>query len=83
MEQQGWVTRLRSEEDRREVLIEITLAGLEARREVENHAIASINEILKPLSQSQKEVLSAGLDILYEAFSKTTEDFNYLPHLPE
>jgi len=83
MERQGWITRLRSQEDRRAVLIEITPSGLDARQQTERNATEFINEIFEPFSQSQKQVLSKTLDLLHDVFSKANKDLKYLPHQPD
>lgn len=70
LEDQGWVTRIRSKKDRRKVMIEITPAGREVLSEVGRHMRASVAEIIEPLSQADRKKLSAGLDVLRDVFLK-------------
>lgn len=73
LEEQGWVTRVRSQDDRRKVLIEITSAGQEVLSEVGRHMQTNVAQIIAPLSQTDREKLSAGLDVLRDVFLKAAK----------
>ena len=64
IENLGWVARIRSDSDRRIVMIEATPAGKAALRKVHELAIAPIEEALDSLTVTQRQKLSAGLKIL-------------------
>jgi DNA-binding MarR family transcriptional regulator len=72
LEEQGWVTRVRSKEDRRKVLIEITPAGLEVLSQVGRHMQANVAEITASLSKAEREKASEALDIIRGVFLKAT-----------
>lgn len=68
LEERGWVTRTRSSEDRRKVMIEITPAGREVLAQVRHFTEARIVEIIQSVSAEDRERVSQGLAILREAF---------------
>ncbi len=70
LEDQGWVTRVRSKEDRRKVLIEITPAGLEVLSEVGFHMQANVAEVTASLSKAEREKASESLDVIRDVFLK-------------
>ena len=69
IENLGWVARIRSNSDRRIVMIETTHAGRAALRRVHELAIAPIEEALDSLTIPQRQKLSAGLTILRETLA--------------
>ncbi len=69
IESLGWVSRSRSETDRRVVMIEATTAGRAALKEVHDFAIGSISEALDSLTATQHQKLSDGLKILRDTFA--------------
>ena len=69
IENLGWVTRSRCDSDRRIVMVEATPAGREALREVHELAITRIEEVLDPLTTTQRQKLSTGLKILRETIA--------------
>ena len=71
IENLGWVARIRSDSDRRIVMIEATPAGRAALRKVHELAIAPIEEALDSLTATQRQKLSAGLEILRETISNS------------
>ena len=74
IENLGWVARIRSDSDRRIVLIEATSAGRAALREVNELAIAPIEDALNSLTETQRQKLSAGLKILRETLANSPLD---------
>lgn len=76
LEERGWVTRTRSEEDRRVVLIETTDDGHEILRDIEKRSEDFITETLSHLSQDDLEQLMNGLEILIGAFA---DAMSYVP----
>lgn len=69
LESRGWVRRERSEGDRRIVLVRLTPKGTAVLAEAREYMIDRIAEALEPLTEEQFERLTAGLDILGEAFA--------------
>lgn len=76
MEERGWVTRKRSPQDRRTVLIQSTDAGHEVLRNIERRSEDFIVQTLSKLSQEQLDQVAAGLDILIGTFG------DHLTHVP-
>ncbi|MEL6526650.1 MAG: MarR family transcriptional regulator [Chloroflexota bacterium] len=76
LEERGWVTRERSDEDRRKVLIHITPEGNGVLAEIEERTEEFLADTLSTLSQDDLTTLSDGLDILIGAFS------NQMSHVP-
>ena len=72
IENLGWVARIRSNSDRRIVMIEATPAGRAALRKVHELAIAPIEEALDSLTATQRQKLSAGLKILRETIANSS-----------
>lgn len=68
LEQHGWVTRTRSSEDRRRVVIEMTPAGHEALAYVRQRMEAKVAEIIGALTPEQQADVTRGLAILRQAF---------------
>lgn len=79
MEDRGWVNRVRDEQDRRKVLIEITPSGLDALGQVMLHAQKRVVQLLDGVSAEDQETLSRGLLILRDIFLKAAE-FMPAPH---
>ncbi len=69
IEKLGWVVRVRSESDRRMVMVEATPAGKAALKEVYDLAIAPIASALDSLTEAQRRQLSQGLAALRDAFA--------------
>lgn len=76
LEERNWVTRVRSEDDRRITLIEITPTGHAMLSDVEERSEEFLVQSLSRLSQEELEKLKEGLDILIGAFS---EQMSHLP----
>ncbi len=74
IENLGWVARIRSDSDRRIVMIEATPTGRAALREVHELAIAPIEDALNSLTETQRQKLSAGLKILRETLANSPLD---------
>ena len=74
IENLGWVARIRSDSDRRIVMIEATPAGKAALRKVHELAIAPIEEALDSLTATQRQKLSAGLKILRETITNFSSE---------
>lgn len=76
LEERDWVRRIRSEEDRRITLIEITPIGHSMLNDVEERSEEFLVQSLSRLSQAELQKLLEGLDILIGAFS---EQMSHLP----
>lgn len=70
LEERGWLTRTRSQEDRRVVMIELTQQGREQLVEIEERSEDFLTETLTQLSQDELDRLMDGLNILIGAFSE-------------
>jgi DNA-binding MarR family transcriptional regulator len=68
MEKRGWVTRTRSSEDRRVVLMSLTPTGAEALEDVQEQTRKRIGELLAGLPPSERHTLAEGLSILKRTF---------------
>lgn len=68
LEERGWVTRTRSAEDRRKVLIEIAPAGRDVLAMVRDQTETRVAEIIHVLDAEERDKVSAGLTILRDAF---------------
>jgi len=64
----GFVDRVRSEEDRRVVLVSLTARGKKAYSRHEKFHAEMIDAIVKQLSMEEKEILAKSLDNLNEFF---------------
>ncbi len=69
LEERGWVTRLRSDLDRRKVLIELSPAGREVLGQVQHQAEQQVAELLSALSDADKQTLVDGLSVLRSIFT--------------
>jgi len=74
LEERGWVTRSRSDEDRRKVFIELSPAGRAVLDDVQRHAEARVARLLSVLSESDKQTLFSGLSILRDVFLSAQEE---------
>ena len=74
IESLGWVSRNRSEADRRVVMVEATRAGRAALKKVHDSAIISIAAALDSLTATQHQKLSDGLKILRDTFADAPQD---------
>lgn len=70
LEERGWVSRERSEEDRRKVLIHITDEGNGVLTDLERRTEDFLADTLSTLSDDDLATLSHGLDILIGTFSQ-------------
>jgi|FLYN01.1.fsa_nt_gi DNA-binding MarR family transcriptional regulator len=69
LEARGWVTRVRSETDRRRIFIQLSSAGRQVLDEVQREMEARVVERLSALSESDRQVLQEGLLVLRHAFA--------------
>jgi DNA-binding MarR family transcriptional regulator len=67
--ERGWVKRVRSPDDRRQVMLELTPDGREMLAEFKSHAEARVAELLSQLSPDELKSLAAGISILEQALS--------------
>ena len=65
----GWVKRVPSSDDRRQVVLELTPDGRAVLCEIKGHAEARVAELLGRLSSDELKSLSAGIAILEQALS--------------
>lgn len=73
LEERGWARRIRSDEDRRVVWIEITPAGLDVLTRIEQQVAARIAELLKDLSEDDCRTLVNGLTVLRDTFAQSID----------
>lgn len=73
MEERGWVSRRRSESDRRVVWIEITEEGRAALEDIQNHVAKRISGLLSDLTPDEQEQLAVGLRLLRDSFAAALE----------
>jgi DNA-binding MarR family transcriptional regulator len=67
--ERGWVNRVPSPGDRRQVLLELTPDGQLVLAEIKTRAEARVAEMLEKLSSDDLASLSAGLEVLEQAFT--------------
>jgi DNA-binding MarR family transcriptional regulator len=67
--ERGWVNRVPSPDDRRQVLLELTPDGRTVLVEIKSRAEARVAEVLGRLSSDDLASLSAGLIVLEQAFA--------------
>jgi DNA-binding MarR family transcriptional regulator len=65
LEERGWVTRVRSETDRRVVIIQVTEAGRHALHETYQQAEEYLTSLLMSLEPAELESLGQGLHIMW------------------
>lgn len=68
LESRGWVTRNRSDSDRRVVVVRLTDAGREVLAEVHGRMLEKIAGALERLTAEDREKLDSGLEILGRLF---------------
>ncbi|MBW4436448.1 MAG: MarR family transcriptional regulator [Pleurocapsa minor GSE-CHR-MK-17-07R] len=68
MEERGWVTRLRSTVDKRQVSISVTPEGFRARQVLEEHVASQLVGILSRLDDTEQRLLMAGFQTLRSLF---------------
>lgn len=68
LESRGWVTRSRSDADRRVVVVRLTAAGREVLAEVHGRMLEKIAGALDLLSSEDRRRLDSGLEILGRVF---------------
>lgn len=67
--ERGWVKRVRSPDDRRQIVLELTPEGRAVLGEIKQQAEARVAELLSGLSADDLQRLSAGILILEQALS--------------
>jgi DNA-binding MarR family transcriptional regulator len=68
LEERGWVTRTRSQTDRRVILVALTPQGESALQVVHKHAESYIAGLLTAISEEEEETLRRGLATLHGVF---------------
>lgn len=68
MEERGWVTRIRSTVDKRQVSISVTREGFQARQVLEEHVASQLVGILSRLNDTEQRLLMAGFQTLRSLF---------------
>ena len=69
MVKQGWVTRIRSQEDRRMVLIELTETGCTRLNSIFQHLADNITTLFNVLSPAERADLERGLSLIEKIFT--------------
>ena len=64
LEHRGWVTRTRSETDRRSITVEITAEGISVLETVRSMARTRVDELLNQLTSDERDALAAGIQAL-------------------
>ena len=67
--ERGWVNRVPSPDDRRQIMLELTPDGRAALVEIKSRAEARVAEVLGKLSSDDLASLSAGLAVLEQVFT--------------
>lgn len=70
LEERGWVARVRSDEDRRVVRVEISPAGRDILAEMYGHTRTRIAQIIGDLTEAELILMRDGLTLLRDAFSQ-------------
>ena len=70
--ERGWVKRVPSPDDRRQVLLELTPDGRAVSIDMKNRAETRVAELIGALSPDELANLSAGLAVLEQAFAPVT-----------
>lgn len=68
LEERGWVTRTRSAEDRRAVIIRVTEEGKKALEETHQRAENHLAALLEQLNPAERDTLAQGLQVLHQVF---------------
>ncbi len=68
--ERGWVKRIQSPDDRRQVLLELTPEGQVALTEIKSQAETRVAGLLGQVSSGDLESLAAGLAVLERAFAR-------------
>lgn len=68
LEERGWVTRVRSEEDRRVVVIQTTEEGRRVLQTTYRRAESHLTTLIEALEPAEQELLAQGLDVLRRVF---------------
>lgn len=76
LEERGWASRKRSEEDRRKLMIEITPAGRRVLEQVHEQMARRVAEIIGSLDDEEREAISHGLLVLRDTFMKAIDECN-------
>jgi DNA-binding MarR family transcriptional regulator len=82
LEKRGWVRRVRSDEDRRKVAVEITDEGREILNHVQQHTVKKVAEVIAAITEHDQEIISEGLLILRDAFIQAAHWDEYCPTPP-
>jgi DNA-binding MarR family transcriptional regulator len=69
LEERGWLTRTRSSEDRRVVLLRLTEAGQAVLDDVQRQTLDSMTGLFSQLSPEERESIVRGLETLFKAFA--------------
>lgn len=77
LEERGWLTRQRSDEDRRYVRIAITAAGQEKLHSITAHTQQYLAEAMQELSDDELAAVDAGMRVLIQAFADVLENRRY------
>lgn len=64
LEERGWVTRTRSTEDRRVVMIDLTEEGRRVLKYIQERALTRLSQLLDGLSDDEQADLIRGLEVL-------------------
>jgi DNA-binding MarR family transcriptional regulator len=72
LEERGWVTRTRAEDDRRVVLVELSPEGHAVLEDLTGSVAARVSDLLSGLSPSQCDQIVESLELLRECFARTS-----------
>lgn len=71
LEERGWVKLSRTEEDRRQVLVELTPSGREVLEDSNDHMARGVEALVKGLSPEDHQKLDDSLNVLWQMFEPT------------
>lgn len=69
LEERGWVQRIRSEDDRRVVFIDLTPLGHEVIAQIDTIALAEIQGMVEGLNEADRMKLWDGLQVIDQMFA--------------
>jgi DNA-binding MarR family transcriptional regulator len=73
LENRGWLRRVRSNEDRRQVFVELAPAGRQVLDEMEQHMQLRLSEFLADLDEEKQVLIIDALTVLRDAFAAGLE----------
>ncbi len=70
----GWVDRIRDEQDRRRVKVELTMAGKNEAERLQNSTVLTVDSALNQIPKKDQKQLQQSLSILRKAMEKARKE---------